>query len=362
VIRPRQTAVVIAPGRGTYNAGELGYLGRWHADRQAFVAMADAYRAAQGQPTLSQLDGAPSYSAAVQARGDNASPLIFACSYLDFLAIDREAFEIVAVTGNSMGWYTALACAGAVDEADGLALVDTMGSLMQAASIGGQAIWSLVDEAWRPIPGRRAALLATMAAIVAEGAGELHVSIELGGMLVIGGDAPGLAAMTERAPRGPGRFPLALAGHAGFHSPLQAPVSAKARATIAPEMFGQPRTPLIDGAGRIWAPKASDVGALWDYTLGEQVVRTYDFTRAVGVAVREFAPERIIVLGPGETLGGAVAQALIAADWKGLGCKADFQALQAGDPPMLAMGRADQRALVVTPTGPPPSASPPPPP
>ncbi|HEY7851690.1 MAG TPA: hypothetical protein VIB82_01870, partial [Caulobacteraceae bacterium] len=81
-----------------------------------------------------------------------------------------------------------------------------------------------------------------------------------------------------------------------------------------------------------------------------------------GVAVREFAPERIIVLGPGETLGGAVAQALIAAAWKGLGCKADFQALQAADPPLLAMGRADQRALVVTPTGPPPSASPTPPP
>src|SRR3712207_8209358 len=47
-------------------------------------------------------------------RSDIASPLIFAASYADFLAIDRSRFDVAAVTGNSMGWYTALAVAGAV--------------------------------------------------------------------------------------------------------------------------------------------------------------------------------------------------------------------------------------------------------
>ena len=340
------TAVVICPGRGVYNAPELGYLGRYHADKGPFLAMADAWRAGRSETTISALDGAPNWSAAIPGRGDNASPLIFACSWADFVSIDRARFDIVAVTGNSMGWYTALGCAGALGDAAALDLVDTMGGLMQQASIGGQAIWTFVDEDWREIPGRRAELLEAAAQINGRDGAELYVSIELGGMLVLAGDPAGLAAMKTHAPKGPGRFPLALAGHAGFHSPMQAPVSARARQTIDPAAFAAPKVPLIDGAGRIWRPHATDRRALWDYTIGEQVVETYHFTRAVQVAVREFAPDALIVLGPGETLGGAVAQSLIAARWRGLDGKPAFAALQARDPFVLAMGREDQRARV----------------
>ncbi len=342
----KPTALVVCPGRGTYNAGELGYLARHTADA-AFLDMADAYRAAQGQLTIRALDGAESYQAALHQRGDNASALIFACSYTDFLAIDRDAFDIVAVTGNSMGWYTALACAGALSPKTGFALCNTMGVLMHEAAIGGQVIYALVDEDWRPIPGRREALTEAIAAANGSDGAEAYVSIELGGMLVVAGDAAGLAALASRAPRGPGRFPIALPGHAGFHSPLQAPVSAKARGVIAPDGFAGPAIPLIDGSGRIWRPHASDPAALWDYTLGEQVVETYDFTGAIRVAVREFAPDRIIVLGPGDTLGSAVAQSLIATRWQGLESKAAFSAMQAADPPVLAMSRPEQRARVV---------------
>ena len=76
---------------------------------------------------------------------------------------------------------------------------------------------------------------------------------------------------------------------------------------------------------------------------------TYDFTRAVQVAVKEYAPERIILLGPGDTLGGAIAQALIAIHWRGLTSKQDFQDAQATDPILLSMGREDQRTLAAAP-------------
>lgn len=340
----KPTALVVCPGRGTYNAGELGYLGR-HRAGGGFLDMADAYRAGQGQPTIRALDGASGYKAALHQRGDNASALIFACSFTDFLAIDRQAFDIVAVTGNSMGWYTALTCAGALSAESGFALCNTMGVLMHEASIGGQVIYALVDEDWRPIPGRREGLTEAIAAAHGHDGAEAYVSIELGGMLVVAGNDAGLAALAARAPQGPGRFPIVLTGHAGFHSPLQAPVSEKARGLIAPESFAGPAIPLIDGSGRIWRPHASDTDALWDYTLGEQVVRTYDFTSAITVAVREFAPDRLIVLGPGETLGSAVAQSLIAARRGDLESKASFSAAQAEDPFVLAMGRDDQRRL-----------------
>ncbi len=80
-------------------------------------------------------------------------------------------------------------------------------------------------------------------------------------------------------------------------------------------------------------------------TLDTQVVETYDFTRAMAVAAREFAPDLFIITGPGTTLGGAVAQSLILAEWRGMTSKQDFQTLQAQTPLLAAMGMPEQRGL-----------------
>ena len=343
---PRRKAAVVCPGRGTYNKAELGYLRRHHADKAKLVAAMDAYRSGLGQPTVSALDSAATYDAAVLTRGDNASPLIFACSLADFLTIDRAAVDIVAVTGNSMGWYTALACGGALSHADGLAVVNTMGGYMHEALIGGQVVHTLVDDDWRIIPGRRAALLGLMASIHGVNGAELYVSIELGGMIVFAGNTAGLEALLAKGPKGPGVFPMTLANHAAFHTPLQAPISHRATETLDAGWFREPEVPLIDGRGHIWRPGASDTDALWDYTFNAQVVETYHFTTAIHVVVREFAPDCLIVLGPGTTLGGAVAQSLIDARWHNLDSKSAFTDSQAAAPFVISMGREDQRSLV----------------
>jgi hypothetical protein len=82
------------------------------------------------------------------------------------------------------------------------------------------------------------------------------------------------------------------------------------------------------------------------YTLGHQVTETYDFTAAIRSAAREFAPDLFIIAGPGSTMGGAVAQSLILASWKGMTSKADFQARQTASPIVISMGSPEQRALV----------------
>ena len=339
------TAVVICPGRGTYNAGELGYLGR-HFPDASLLAGLDAQREAAGQETLSVLDGAERFSMARHTRGDNASGLIYAASYGDFLSIDRERFEIVAVTGNSMGWYSALACGGALGAADGFSVANTMGTLMQAALIGGQTIYPWVGEDWVPDTARRQELLDLVARIDAEDGQQLHLSIDLGGMLVLAGDAAGLAAFEGAVEPLQQRFPMRLGNHAAFHTHLQEPVAAQGRAALSSDLFGQPDLPLIDGRGAIWWPGASDTRALYDYTLGHQVIEPYDFTRAITVAAREFAPDLFVIVGPGTTLGGAVAQSLIIANWRGMGSKADFQAIQQDRGLLASMGLAQQRALV----------------
>ena len=343
-----RTAVVICPGRGTYNKAELGYLGRHHADKTDFIAMVDAYRNERDQVTVSALDGAERYSVGAFSRGDNASPLIYACAYCDFLAIDRSKFDILAVTGNSMGWYIALACAGALSPAGGMDVVNTMGTLMQESLIGGQLVYPFVDADWREVPGRREEVFEHIRRINLEPNSSLYVSIELGGMLVLAGNEAGLAAAEAVLPRVDERFPLRLANHAAFHTPLQEPIAEKGRAALGPYLFKQPELAMVDGRGSIWYPQATDLTALREYTLGHQVTQTYDFTAAIHTSVREFAPDCLIVLGPGNTLGGAVAQSLISCGWDGLSGKTDFSERQRAEPLLISMGLDGQRPWAVS--------------
>jgi hypothetical protein len=119
-----------------------------------------------------------------------------------------------------------------------------------------------------------------------------------------------------------------------------------ARAANDAASFSTGNVAMIDGQGRIWSPKAFDPASIYEYTFGAQLNTTYDFTRAVQVAAAEFAPDTIIVLGPGTTLGAPTAQSLIAGGWRGLMGKADFQARQSVKPIILSMGIADQRTIV----------------
>jgi [acyl-carrier-protein] S-malonyltransferase len=337
-----KTAVLICPGRGTYGKAELGSLASF-PDR-TLLARFDAERARLGQEKLTTLDGAQTHSVARHSRGDNASALIYACTLGDALSLDGG--EVVAVTGNSMGWYSALACAGALSAMDGFTVVNTMGTLMQEAMIGGQLVYPVMGEDWVDVPARREELLALVEDIGDRSDHDLALSIDLGGMLVVAGNEAGLKAFETAVPPVQGRFPLRLGNHAAFHTALQAPVAAKGRAAFPQSLFTQPKTPLIDGRGHVWWPGAATSGALRDYTLGHQVVQPYDFTAAIRTAAREFAPDCFIVAGPGTTLGGAVAQSLIRANWRGLASKADFQRMQAQDPFLISMALPHQRALV----------------
>lgn len=340
--QPRKTALVVCPGRGVYNSGELGYLKSHHADKADLVTSFDAQRSELGQPLIAGLDGSERFSRSKFTRGDNASGLIYSCSYADFLSIDRDRFDIVAVTGNSMGWYTALACGGALSAEDGFRTVNTMGTIMHEHGGGGQFVYPAMDDEWLTKPEARQTLLGLVDSI--DG---LYVSIYFGGMIVLAGTDAALTEAEGKLPRLQDRFPMRLPNHGAFHTPLMAANSERGFAALPQTMFVQPTLPMIDGRGKIWMPGAANIAELWNYTLGAQVVETYDFTRSVQTGLKEFAPDCVIVLGPGNTLGGATAQSMLMCDWNGQSTKAQFLEQQATDPMMLAMGHDDQRSRVV---------------
>lgn len=339
-MNPRR-ALLICPGRGSYGRDNLGCLAAVHSPA---LDVLDAYRAALGRPTVRELDAAPSYQARSHVAGENASILTAGVSLADLDQLDPERIRPVCVVGNSMGWYTALGAAGALSLPDTARLVETMGQAQKDNVIGGQILYPMVGEDWRSDPTRAGAVARALAEIP-----DLFWSIRLGGQAVLGGTDAALAAAMAALPAvtlGSTPFPMRLPLHSAFHTPLMTQTSVNALASLADLGFDAPRLPLVDGAGRVWRPRAADPDALRAYTLGEQVVAAFDLGLAIRVALREYAPELIVLAGPGSNLGGAIAQTLIAEGWAGIRSREDFLERQSNNPVLLSMGRPDQRALV----------------
>jgi acyl transferase domain-containing protein len=342
----KKRAVVVCPGRGTYTKETLGYLRSYGGPVFDFLRDIDERRRLLGEPTITELDSAETFQPALHTRGEHASSLIYACSYADFMAINREKYDIVAITGNSMGWYLTLGFGGALDWAGAFEVINTMGSMMKEEVVGGQVIYPVCDENWRPASERLALVEAAVSRVRALDGAEVYPSIYLGGFIVLGGNRAGVAALLKELPAFE-NYPFQLINHAAFHTPLLRETAARAFRTLPESLFSPPRVPLIDGRGCVWQPYATDIEDLYHYTLGHQVVEPYDFTRAISVSLKEFAPDVMILLGPGSNLGGSIAQVMIADDWHGLKSKADFTRRQVEAPLLLAMGRPDQRSLVV---------------
>ena len=140
--------VVICPGRGSYTRDTSDYLSLCSNTAKEHIEWMDEKREEAKLPTLSLLDSSP-FKTKIHMAGKHASPLTYACSLSDFFSIDLEKYEIVAITGNSMGWYTALALGGALGTKNAYHLIQNMGSIMDYGLIGGQIIYPIVDKNWK---------------------------------------------------------------------------------------------------------------------------------------------------------------------------------------------------------------------
>lgn len=331
---------LVCPGRGSYGKSQLGT----YQGPSAVLDQLDAFRANLGRPTLREMDAADRHGARFHVAGENASILTFGATAYDIEALDPNKGQIVAVGGNSMGWYAALYAAGALELSEAAWLIETMGQYQAKNIIGGQVLYPTVDADWRPDAALAAAVDAALET------DEVHLSIRLGGTAVLAGTrraVKGLLASMPKLERGKRSYPVQLPLHSAFHTPLMSATAYKARGELADLALRGPSVPLVDGRGAIFHPWASPQ-AIFDWTLGAQVDDTYDFSATVQAGVGQFAPDAILLPGPGDTLGASVAQALIEIGWRGLRDKADFAEAQRADIPLvISMARAEQRALVL---------------
>jgi len=324
-------AAVVFPGRGSYTPASLGSLPGGHS----WVRRADELRRGFDLPPLSEIDAAERFDASVHLRPANASPLTFLSSLLDAERIAGD-HEVVVVVASSTGWYTALAASGALDFDEAFRLVQEMAMGADADLPGGVAelIYPLSDEAWLPDHAYADALSDAFAGLN----GDAHRAQELGPFAVIAGTRSGIGRLAERLPPvtiADRAYPVRLAMGDAWHTPLRAAAAEAAAERLSNLAWQRPGVTLIDGRGARFTPWSTDPQALAHYTLREHPGHMYDFATSFRVALREYAPDVVLLPGPGATLGAACAQIIVSEGYTGLRSRAEFERAQSGPSPIL---------------------------
>lgn len=334
---PKERLVVICPGRGSYTRESSGYLKSYKNIANEEISWMNNQRKALNLPTLNDLDS-NTFKSKTHMIGVNASPLIYACSYVDFLSIDKSKYEIVAIMGNSMGWYTTLGLSGVLTFENAFKLINTMSSLTKDNN-GGQIIYPIVNQNWQIDESIYQMIIKEV-----EDAGA-YISIKLGGYIVIAGGQDSLKKLLIKLPIND-NYPFQLPYHSAYHSSIMSSVPEKAFDLLPESLFFKPNIHIIDGRGHIWSPYSTNISELYSYTLDNQVTKTYDFNSTINVAIKEFSPDKLILLGPGNTLGGPVAQILIQNSWLKIDSKKAFKNIQKNDPYLISMSINEQRKIV----------------
>ena len=143
----RKRVVVVCPGRGSYTRETSNYLSNSLPEMDEFIKTFDSRRAAENLIKISELDKT-TFRAKTHMTGENASSLIYSCSLNDFISINKNKYDIVAICGNSMGWYISLALGNAITFENGYDIIQTMGKITNEKGEGGQIIYPIIDSEW----------------------------------------------------------------------------------------------------------------------------------------------------------------------------------------------------------------------
>jgi [acyl-carrier-protein] S-malonyltransferase len=285
----------VFPGQGSQYVGMGKALAEASPEAAAVFAAADA---ALGEPITRLAWEGPEEDL---NRTENSQPALLAASiaYLEAVRVRWAQLDIDApapafAAGHSMGQYTALVAAGALDLEDAVRLVRRRGQLMQASGAGRE--------------GRMAALIGLDDARIPElvlRAGEHGVfgvaNRNSPGQVVMSGERAAVEASLAIAKELGAKRAIELPVSVAAHSPLMADAATGMAAVLETIAFHDPRPPLLANADARPLTTADACRAeLVDHlTTGVDWVGAIEAMRTRGVTT-------FIEMGPGQVLTGLI--------------------------------------------------------
>ncbi|WP_372053558.1 ACP S-malonyltransferase [Tistrella mobilis] len=228
---------------------------------------------------------------------ENAQPAIMACSMAVVRVLEREggvdlAQKAAFVAGHSLGEYSALCAAGALDIGDTARLLKIRGQAMQmAVPVGQGAMLALMG-----VDPDEARAIADEAA----GSGEVCVAANdnAPGQVVLSGHKTAIDRAVDIAKaRGKRAIPLEVS--APFHCPLMQPAADRMADALAQVEIDAPRLLLI---ANVVAAPVSDPDRIRGL-LVDQVTGMVRWRESV-LAMKEAGVEETVELGAGKVLSG----------------------------------------------------------
>ena len=222
---------------------------------------------------------------------DVAQPALLLVESVLADAVRNAPVEVVGVAGHSVGEYTALVSAGALDAAEAMGLVVERGRTMAAMHEGGMAA----------LLGAEASLAAEICREVeSSGAGTVVVAnLNAPGQVVLSGSRQALDAALALARERGVRRAMALNVSGAFHSPLMAPAAERFAALLDAAAFRDAAVPVacnVDGAA------VRDAAGLRD-RLRRQLTAPVRWVDCVTTLV-SLGVDTLVEVGPGSVLSG----------------------------------------------------------
>lgn len=223
---------------------------------------------------------------------DVTQPAIFLHSVI--LAKCLPDFHPDMVAGHSLGEFSALVAAGAMDFEEGLRLVAIRARAMQ--------------KACEAAPGTMAAILALPAEKVEEicaGIDGIVVAANYNcdSQIVISGEKAAVEEACVRMKEAGARRALPLAVGGGFHSPLMEPARAELAEGIKNAVFHKPICPVYQNVTGLPSTDPQEIKA----NLLSQLTSSVKWTQSVKNMLEDGAGH-FIELGPGQVLQGLVSK------------------------------------------------------
>ncbi len=284
---------LLFPGQGSQALG----MGRdVHAASAAARAVFDAADGALGFPLSKLCFDGPEEEL---VRTEVQQPAILTTSIALLRALEeRGAARPAFFAGHSLGEYSALVAAGALEFEDAVRLVHARGRFMQEA-----------------VPEKRGAMAAVLGLApqevaracedVARRTGRVVAPANYNGpaQTVISGDAAAVEAACARALDAGAKRAVPLDVSAPFHCELMRPAAGKLALELARVRFRDPSAPIVSNVEA--RPERS--GARFPELLERQVTAPVRFAESVATLAAQ-GVRRVLEVGPGRVLTGLVAR------------------------------------------------------